>query len=191
MGSTKAPSTSEPVSASPGSASMSQDKGKRLSTTGKFLHNIFSRLKSPFSPHSTTSPPAATASPSQQEKPLIEATPHSPENLDMAAAPTRHSIPGVKGPVTTCGILANGITGSVHVDKENQPSATEDPAPVTAMARFGFNDGPARPRSSTSIARETCTSGERAIHQGFMDQALDMVSQTGCQGNEKPLSRQH
>ncbi|KAF6840720.1 tRNA-specific adenosine deaminase subunit TAD2 [Colletotrichum plurivorum] len=188
MGSMKASPRSEPVSAGSGSAS-TQGKEKRLSTTGKFLHNIFSRLKSPFSPPSTTPPLAATTSPSQQEKPPTPPTqtrPYSPENLDMAAAPARHGITGGKESVTTSSLPVNGMSGFAHVDKENKPAVVEDHVTVTAVARFGLTDGPVRPRSSTSIARETCTAGERAIHQGFMDQALDMA-RLALRTNETPV----
>ncbi|KAI8247327.1 tRNA-specific adenosine deaminase TAD2 [Colletotrichum sp. SAR 10_98] len=72
-------------------------------------------------------------------------------------------------------------------DKENQVPPTAVVAPTAALNRLSVDDAASRPRSSGSINRDPYTpTGEKRIHQVFMDQALDMA-RLALRTNETPV----
>ncbi|KAF9869534.1 tRNA-specific adenosine deaminase subunit TAD2 [Colletotrichum karsti] len=173
--------------------SPSQAKGKRLSTTGKFLQNIFTRLKSPFSPNTNAKSPSSTSTP-LSAAPLSHPT-HTQEETsnseepEMAAVATRPpSGPRSRDSAAMSASLNRVATPSSDCNKENRApaSASSVIVPVTPLSRLSIDD-PTRPRSSTSINRDPYTAtGEKRIHQVFMDQALDMA-RLALRTNETPV----
>ncbi|TEA06067.1 tRNA-specific adenosine deaminase TAD2 [Colletotrichum sidae] len=72
-------------------------------------------------------------------------------------------------------------------NKENQAPAGSDRDLSSELTKLSIADPAARPQSSLFLARDLCTDlDERRLHQGFMDQALDMA-RLALKTNETPV----
>ncbi|TKW56639.1 tRNA-specific adenosine deaminase subunit TAD2 [Colletotrichum tanaceti] len=174
----------------PEPSSQGKEKGKRLSSTSKFIQNIFCRLipsyslspkPSPLSP-TTPSPTDTTTATSQHPTQPVQQPQLSLilDNSKMAAVSVRSSDPAV--PLVPIGCAPSPAASENNndnndSDKENQHKASPSAAvaPVAALGRMSV-ESTCRSRPSASIPQATLTPlSERPLHQAFMDQALDMA----------------
>ncbi|OHF03367.1 tRNA-specific adenosine deaminase subunit TAD2 [Colletotrichum orchidophilum] len=178
-----------------GSGTQDRDKGKRASSTSKFLQNILCRLKTSLTPNPKSPSPfpsSPTLSPSSKLPSTITAQIQSSraeqtsmeEDSRMAGVITQHSRPTV--PVLPLHSSSKASIPASDHDKENRPSAPVVPIPAAALSRLSL-ESIGRPRSSASIPQSTLTPpGERPMHQMLMDQALDMA-RLALRTNETPV----
>ncbi|KAH0420352.1 tRNA-specific adenosine deaminase [Colletotrichum camelliae] len=195
----KAPSTTK---STPDDSESEEKRMQRFSTTGKFLQTVFARLKSPFSPNTKSpptlpltapspspSPPSAPAASSQSQSSLAgeQDLPPSLEQPKMADVTPRTTISHIRDSAGNPQSPKTMTALALACDKEDQVPSAAVVAPTAALTRLSVDDAASRPRSSGSINRDPYTpTGEKRIHQVFMDQALDMA-RLALRTNETPV----